>query len=105
MYKYFLKLQTFVQKYFYLFIRGNRLTLLKIITHDVQTAKEKVLSLYPMAYCEWDYNVSETHAFRYYIKNKKGGDDITIRFNTPEQAWENIANKITSLKHTQTNEN
>jgi hypothetical protein len=59
-----------------------------------QTAKEKVLSVYPMAYCEWDYNVSGTHAFRYYIKNKKGGDDITIRFNTPEQAWENISNKI-----------
>jgi hypothetical protein len=51
-----------------------------------------------MAYCEWDYNVSGTHAFRYYIKNKKGGDDITIRFNTPEQAWENLANKIQKQK-------
>jgi hypothetical protein len=51
------------------------------------TAKEKVLSVYSNAYCEWDYNVQRTHAIRFWIKN--GNETLTTKYSTAKAAWQN----------------
>jgi hypothetical protein len=56
------------------------------------TAKEKVLAVYPNAYCEWDYNVSGTKLIRFWIKN--GNEALTTKYMTSKAAWQAALNQL-----------
>lgn len=49
--------------------------------------KEEVLKVYPDAVCGWDYNVNQTHAIRYWIKN--GDKLLSEKFSTSLLSWQN----------------